>query len=84
MRDRLLDPTYFEPVVGRTDEMMLDLGPQHPATHGVLKVLLGLDGERVTRCIPELGFWHRNHEKLDEERTYQQCIPYAVRLEFAQ
>lgn len=81
-RQGLLNPTSLEPVAGRTDEMLVNLGPQHPATHGVFKVLLGVDGERVTRCVPEMGFLHRNHEKLDEERTFQQCIPYADRMEY--
>ncbi len=71
MREGLLDHTHLEPVAGRIDEMLLNLGPQHPAPHGVFKVVLGLDGERVTRSIPEVGFLHRNHEKLDEKRTYQ-------------
>lgn len=46
--------------------MVLNMGPQHPATHGVLRVLLRLDGERVEKCIPELGYLHRGYEKLAE------------------
>jgi NADH-quinone oxidoreductase subunit D len=82
MNATLLHPTELETTVGRTDEMLLNLGPQHPATHGVFRVVLGLDGERVTRCVPQIGYLHRNHEKLDEVRTYQQCIPYADRMEY--
>ena len=81
-RSSFANPTRLERVEGRTDEMLLSLGPQHPATHGVFKVLIGLDGERVTRCVPEIGFLHRNHEKLDEVRTYAQCIPYTDRMEY--
>ena len=66
----MMAPTGLERVEGRSDEMLLNLGPQHPATHGVLRVLMGVDGERVTRAIPHIGYLHRNHEKLDEVRTY--------------
>lgn len=75
-------PTHMERVEGRSDEMLINLGPQHPATHGVLKIVLGVDGERITRAVPHLGFLHRNHEKLDEVRTYAQCIPFADRMDY--
>ena len=78
----VLNPTALETVEGRTDEMLINLGPQHPATHGVLKVVLGVDGERVTRAIPHIGFLHRNHEKLEEVRTYSMCIPYTDRMDY--
>ncbi len=78
----MMAPTGLERVEGRSDEMLLNLGPQHPATHGVLRVLMGVDGERVTRAIPHIGYLHRNHEKLDEVRTYPMCIPYTDRMDY--
>jgi NADH-quinone oxidoreductase subunit D len=78
----IANPTQIERTPGRSDEMIINLGPQHPATHGVLKVVLGVDGERVTRAVPHIGFLHRNHEKLDEVRTFPQCIPFADRMDY--
>ncbi len=78
----VLNPTSLERVEGRSDEMLINLGPQHPATHGVLKIVLGVDGERITRATPHIGFLHRNHEKLEEVRTYQMCIPYTDRMDY--
>ncbi len=75
-------PTVLEPVVGKTDEMIVNLGPQHPATHGVLQIVLGVDGERVTRAVPHIGFLHRNHEKIEESRSYAQVIPYLDRMDY--
>jgi NADH-quinone oxidoreductase subunit D len=62
--------------------MVLNMGPQHPATHGVLRVLLRLDGERVEKCIPELGYLHRGYEKLAENITYHEFIPHTDRLDY--
>ena len=78
----IANPTSLERVEGRADEMLINLGPQHPATHGVLKVVMGVDGERVTRAVPHIGYLHRNHEKLDEVRTYAQCIPFTDRMDY--
>ncbi len=78
----MANPTSLERVEGRSDEMLINLGPQHPATHGVLRVVLGVDGERVTRAVPHIGYLHRNHEKLDEVRTFAQCIPYTDRMDY--
>ena len=74
--------TRIEPIEGKTDEMLINLGPQHPATHGVLQILLGVDGERVTRATPYIGYLHRNHEKIDESRTYEMVIPYLDRMDY--
>lgn len=74
--------TRLEPIEGKSDEMLINLGPQHPATHGVLQILLGVDGERVTRATPHIGFLHRNHEKIDESRTYEMVIPYLDRMDY--
>jgi len=60
-------------------ELLLNMGPQHPATHGVLRVKLKLDGERVlgSECI--IGYLHRGVEKIAENRTYAQFAPYTDR-----
>jgi NADH-quinone oxidoreductase subunit D len=64
------------------DELVLNMGPQHPATHGVLRVKLKLDGERVmgTECI--IGYLHRGVEKIAENRTYLQFAPYVDRMDY--
>lgn len=62
--------------------MTINMGPQHPSTHGVLRLLLELDGEVITRAVPHVGFLHRGVEKLAEYRTYHQCIPLTDRLDY--
>jgi len=64
------------------NEMILNMGPQHPATHGVLRVLVRLDGETVTGCVPELGYLHRGYEKIAENSTYHEFIPHTDRLDY--
>jgi NADH-quinone oxidoreductase subunit D len=66
------------------NEMVLNMGPQHPATHGVLRLLLSLDGETVKKCVPELGYLHRGYEKLAEASTYHEFIPHTDRLDYLQ
>ncbi len=66
----------------RTETMMLNMGPQHPATHGVLRVVLHLDGEVVVKAVPYIGYLHRGIEKLCEHITYQQCLPYTDRMDY--
>jgi NADH-quinone oxidoreductase subunit D len=63
-------------------EMVLNLGPQHPATHGVLRVLLRLDGETIVSAESELGYLHRGYEKLAENMTYHEYIPHTDRLDY--
>src|SRR5512143_2684818 len=63
-------------------EMILNMGPQHPATHGVLRLLVKLDGERVVASVPELGYLHRGYEKLAEASTYHEFIPHTDRLDY--
>jgi len=63
-------------------EMILNMGPQHPATHGVLRLLLKLDGETVLATVPELGYLHRGYEKLAENCTYHEFIPHTDRLDY--
>jgi len=58
------------------------MGPSHPATHGVLRVVLELDGETVVSCRPDLGYLHRGMEKIAEDRTYLQFIPYTDRMDY--
>jgi NADH-quinone oxidoreductase subunit D len=64
------------------NEMVLNMGPQHPATHGVLRVLLRLDGESVVSAECELGYLHRGYEKLAENMTYHEYIPHTDRLDY--
>jgi NADH-quinone oxidoreductase subunit D len=62
--------------------MVLNMGPQHPATHGVLRLLVRLDGEAVVAGIPELGYLHRGFEKIAEASTYHEFIPHTDRLDY--
>jgi len=64
------------------NEMILNMGPQHPATHGVLRVLLRLDGETVIASVPELGYLHRGYEKMAENMSYYEFIPHTDRLDY--
>jgi len=64
------------------DQMILNMGPQHPSTHGVLRLELITDGELVTEVIPHLGYMHRCFEKHCESLTYAQIIPYVDRLDY--
>jgi NADH-quinone oxidoreductase subunit D len=65
-----------------SNELVLNMGPQHPSTHGVLRVILKLDGEKVlgTECV--IGYLHRGVEKIGENRTYQQFAPYVDRMDY--
>lgn len=66
----------------KTETYTLNMGPQHPSTHGVLQVVLELDGELVVQAVPRMGYLHRGIEKLAESRTYAQFIPYTDRLDY--
>lgn len=66
----------------QTETYTLNMGPVHPSTHGVLRVELELDGERVVKATPHMGYLHRGIEKLMEARTYAQCLPYTDRLDY--
>ncbi len=70
-----------EPDLGG-DHLLLNLGPQHPATHGVLRLVVELDGEVVVRCIPHVGYLHSGFEKLGEYRHYNQIIPLTDRTDY--
>src|SRR5436853_4399445 len=60
----------------------INFGPQHPAAHGVLRLVLEMDGEVVERADPHVGFLHRGTEKLIEYKTYMQAVPYFDRLDY--
>lgn len=64
------------------ERMQLNLGPSHPATHGVLRLKIELDGDTVTSCDPVIGYLHRGDEKIAEAMTYNQFVPYTDRLDY--
>src|SRR6476646_9138338 len=64
------------------EHMLINIGPQHPATHGVLRLVLELDGETVVRCIPHIGYLHCGFEKIGEYRQYNQVIPWTDREDY--
>ena len=74
------------PDVGAPDlegeHMLINIGPQHPATHGVLRLVLELDGETVVRCVPHIGYLHCGFEKIGEYRQYNQIIPWTDREDY--
>ncbi len=75
------DPTVIEFDV-RTDEMLVNMGPQHPSTHGVLRLVLRTDGEVIREVTPHLGYLHRCAEKIGENVTPVQFIPYTDRMDY--
>lgn len=64
------------------EKMVVNMGPQHPATHGVLRLVLQLDGETVVRCIPHIGYLHTGFEKTCEYREWNQVVPYTDRMDY--
>ncbi|HYG25002.1 MAG TPA: NADH dehydrogenase (quinone) subunit D [Verrucomicrobiae bacterium] len=64
------------------EKMVLNMGPSHPSTHGVLRIVLELDGETITKAMPDVGYLHRGDEKIAENMTYTQFIPYTDRLDY--
>jgi NADH-quinone oxidoreductase subunit D len=71
--------TFDDPL---ENEMVLNIGPQHPATHGVLRLLVKLDGETVLASVPDIGYLHRGYEKLAENCSYHEFIPHTDRLDY--
>jgi NADH-quinone oxidoreductase subunit D len=74
-------PPALEPDL-EGEHMLINLGPQHPATHGVLRLVLELNGETVVRCIPHIGYLHCGFEKIGEYRQYNQIIPWTDREDY--
>ena len=81
MATNLHDPKVIEFDV-RTDEMLVNMGPQHPSTHGVLRLVLRTDGEIVSEVEPHIGYLHRCAEKIGENLTPRQWIPYTDRMDY--
>jgi NADH-quinone oxidoreductase subunit C/D len=65
-----------------TDQIIVNMGPQHPSTHGVFRAVVTLDGETITSLKPVMGYLHRNHEKIGERNTFLQNMPYTDRLDY--
>ncbi|HLG29525.1 MAG TPA: NADH dehydrogenase (quinone) subunit D [Candidatus Brocadiales bacterium] len=71
---------YFDDAL--ENQLVLNMGPQHPATHGVLQLVVSLDGETVVNCVPVLGYLHRGYEKIAENMTFHEYIPHTDRLDY--
>src|SRR5216684_6931707 len=71
-----------EDVDVQSEEMLVNMGPQHPSTHGVLRIVLRTDGEMVLEAVPHLGYLHRCKEKIGENLAYYQYIGYTDRLDY--
>ena len=80
--ERIPFATHAESTVLGADEIILNMGPQHPSTHGVLRVKLRLDGEKVIGSECVIGYLHRGVEKIAEHRSYQQFAPYVDRMDY--
>jgi NADH-quinone oxidoreductase subunit D len=74
--------TTVDTAIGATKTMVLNMGPQHPSTHGVLRVLLELDGENVVTAVPDIGYLHTGIEKSCEDKTYSQAITLTDRIDY--
>ncbi|HEX6558542.1 MAG TPA: NADH-quinone oxidoreductase subunit D, partial [Longimicrobiales bacterium] len=74
-------PQGMEPEL-HGEHMLINIGPQHPATHGVLRLVLELDGEVVIKCTPHIGYLHSSFEKIGEYRTWNQIIPLTDRMDY--
>jgi len=84
---KILKALETEDVVAHFDDalenqLVLNMGPQHPATHGVLRLLVSLDGETVLNVVPDLGYLHRGYEKIAENMTFHEYIPHTDRLDY--
>lgn len=78
-----VDMTHMTDEQGfQTDELVVNMGPHHPSTHGVFRMVMKLDGETITHLEPVMGYLHRNHEKIGERNTYLHNIPFTDRLDY--
>jgi NADH-quinone oxidoreductase subunit D len=64
------------------EKLIINMGPSHPATHGVLRLVLEMDGEQITKATPDVGYLHRGDEKIAENMQYNQFVPYTDRLDY--
>ncbi len=78
----LSEPTKYSPADLKTEEMLINIGPQHPSTHGVLRLEVITDGEVVVDVVPHMGYLHRCFEKHAEALPYNQIIPYVDRMDY--
>src|SRR5918995_5899886 len=76
------EPNKLKPENLRSEEMIINLGPQHPSTHGVLRLEVLMDGEIVREVVPHIGYLHRCFEKHAENLPYNQIIPFVDRLDY--
>ena len=79
LEDQDTTVTFDDPL---EHDMILNMGPQHPATHGVLRLLIRLDGETIVSVVPDLGYLHRGYEKIAENSTFHEFIPHTDRLDY--
>ena len=75
-------PITLEKIPGQEERVILSMGPQHPSTHGVLRLVLELDGETVIRAIYDIGYLHTGFEKSFEDKTYSQGITLTDRMDY--
>ena len=66
----------------KTDQLFINLGPQHPSTHGVLRIGLTINGEVIAKAVPDIGYLHRGTEKLAEVRNYHHCVVLTDRWDY--
>jgi NADH-quinone oxidoreductase subunit D len=81
LADQRAETPHYDEEFG-AEHMLVNIGPQHPATHGVLRLVLELEGETVKRCIPHIGYLHTGFEKLGEYRHYNQLVPLTDRTDY--